>query len=184
MMFVTCVYLPASPPPASLYNSESEWYAVPVDAVAMAHSTKALLALANAPNKDPFLDGGATGTRLALLVPFRNCGLYAAHGLYTYRCMFVGSSHYSALQVLLAQGRTIQGWVSSKSAAAGERKLNKADALQRIRHLESRLEVFQYELQTGSNPMKSYDASLAEIADTKAEITWLQRKYVNSFYFF
>jgi len=46
------------------------------------------------------------------------------------------------------------------------------------------LQVFEYELQTGSNPMKSYDASLAEIADTKAEIQQLRRKHVNSFYFF
>jgi len=165
--------------------TESEWYTVPRSADEQKQRMKALLALANAQSKDPFMDGGATGTRLALLVPFQNYAVYATHGLHAYRTLYtVGSSGCSAFQVLLAQGRTIQSWVSTaKVTAAGQDRSSKVFALRHLEYLEKRLVVFKQELKSGSNPMKSYDASEKEIADTEAEIRELRRRYGGWFSF-
>ena len=165
-------------------GTESKWHTVPGSASEQKQRIQELLALANAPSKDPFLDGGATGMRLALMVPFQNYAVHAAHGLQSYRSQYIGSSEYSALQVLIAQGRTIQSWVSTaKIAAAGQDRSSKADAMRHLEHLEGRLALFKRELKSGTNPMKSYDASLKEIADTEAEIRELRRRYGSWFSF-
>ena len=53
--------------------------------------------------------------------------------------------------------------------------------MKRIDDLKLKLTIQQRDFELGR---KSYDESIAEIEETKAEIKSMQRHYINKFYFF
>jgi hypothetical protein len=179
-------------------GSETEWNSVPSSDQEQKARVRQLVGLGTAGSKDPFLDAGRTGLKMALAVPYQNYVCYATSGARAYRSLFTGSTRYHALEVLLGQGRTMKSMLALHAdfdGAGGEgadrgsggedratgRRMSKAMAMERIKTLAQRLALQKRDFELGR---KGYDESIAAMHATKAEIQTLERQYVNWFYFF
>ena len=166
-------------------GTEGTWSTFPSNATEQKKRIKQLMGVGNDGMKNPFLDGGLTAMKLALLVPFQNAVSYYVYGLRTYQVYVEGASKdTNAFRVLFAQSLALQRWAKKDAdmrLSNGELRMTKAEALQRIEDLSKRLAIQQRDFELGR---KGYDVSISEMDATKTEIQTLRRKYVNWFYYF
>jgi hypothetical protein len=138
--------------------------------------------------------------KFALSIPYQNYISYAIDGMRIYGkqhgidIISGSTSNLGVFHMLITQNRVLQTWYdnlgkkrsqdaagimgSSTGTGIG---LTKGDAIKRVSDLKLLLASQQRAFELG---VKGFDEGLADINATKAEIKALERRYINTFYFF
>ena len=183
---------------SSWKQTEGEWRDTPVTAREQKDRVRQLLTVGVAKDKnDYFMNDAKLCMRLALSVPYQNYASYALEGIHDYckqaHINIKDDQSVDIFHILLGQTQAVQSWYlqqkqeeslnesTGKPATAIPMKMSRGSAMKRIADLKLKLAIQQRDFELGR---KGFDESVAEIQDTNDQITHLQRKYINKFYFF